>query len=87
MSELNENVEMELMVSPICTDDKGEKFAYVSFSEVSKVAEAKIPDCEFTKNQGFTEEELEGLRQYMIANLKELKKMAAQQSVFKAFMK
>lgn len=85
--ELDPNVEMELKISPICTDEKGEKYACVSFVEGKRLAEGRIPECTINKNQGFSVEEIEGLRQYLISNLAELKKMAAHQSVFSAFMK
>lgn len=87
MSTLNPDVEMELIVSPICTDDKGEKYACVTFKEGERIAEGRIPECTIGKNIGFSNEETEGLRQYLITNLAFLKKTAAQQSVFNAFMK
>ncbi|MGN0241430.1 MAG: hypothetical protein ACI4CS_07065 [Candidatus Weimeria sp.] len=80
--------EMKMTVSPICTDKTGKKkYAYVTFTDGKKYAEAKIPECEITTNDGFTDEELAGLRFYMKTNLSELKKIAARNNVFEALKK
>lgn len=80
--------EMKMTVSPICTDKSGKnKYAYVTFTDGKKYAEAKIPECEITKNDGFSEEELAGLHFYMRTNLTELKKIAAKNNVFEALKK
>lgn len=79
---------MKMTVSPVCTDKSGKKkFAYVTFTDGKKYAEGRIPDCEITKNQGFTEEETAGLHFYMKTNLSQLKKIAAQINVFEALKK
>ncbi|RRF94543.1 MAG: hypothetical protein DUD27_09330 [Lachnospiraceae bacterium] len=79
---------MKMTVSPICTDKTGrKKFAYVTFTDGSKYAEGRIPECKITKNDGFTDEEVAGLHFYMKANLKELKKIAAKNNVFEALKK
>jgi len=87
MSNLESSVEMNLMISHICTDEKGTKYACVSFTERDKVAEGRIPDCIITNNKGFSSDEINGLQQYLVANLAELKKLASKQNVFNAFMK
>lgn len=80
--------EMKMTVSPICTDKTGKKkYAYVTFTDVEKYAEAKIPDCEITENDGFSDEEIAGLRFYIKTNLPELKKIAAKNNVFEALKK
>lgn len=80
--------EMKMTVSPICTDKTGKKkYAYVTFTDGDKYAEAKIPDCEITKNDGFSDEEIAGLRFYIKTNLPELKKIAAKNNVFEALKK
>lgn len=77
---------LQMLVSPICVKDN-ERYAYVSFSDGSKSAEGKIPDCIIEKNEGFTEDEVMQLEDYMKANLVELKKMAASTNVFEAMKK
>ena len=47
---------LQMSVSPICEKD-GKKYAYIQFSDGTRLAEGKIPSCEIVKNQGFTESE------------------------------
>jgi hypothetical protein len=80
--------EMKMTVSPICTDKTGKKkYAYVTFTDGEKYAETRIPDCEITKNDGFSDEEIAGLMFYIKTNLPELKKIAAKNNVFEALKK
>ena len=67
---------MDMHISGV-TEKNNEKIAYVRFEEGELVAEGSIPDCKITKNQGFTDEEVRQLECYLIANLAELKRMAA----------
>ena len=76
---------VDMSVSPICIIDKKKK-AYVSFQADGSMAEGLIPDCKITKNKGFSDEEVGALEDYMRTNLSELKKMAANVNVMKAFM-
>lgn len=78
--------ELNMVVSPVCEKD-GKKMAFVSFSDSTRLAEGIIPECIINKNQGFSQEEVEGLERYMKANLTMLKKMAASVDVLSAFMK
>ena len=55
----------------------GQKIAYVRFSRGDDFAEGYIPDCIFTKVQGFTDDEVSMLTDYLRANLTGLKKRAA----------
>ena len=80
------STDMNMSVSPICVKD-GERFAYVSFQEGERLAEGKIPDCKIVSNKGFTAEEVAQLEEYMILELKNLKKMAAGINVLDAFLK
>lgn len=77
---------VNMSVSPICVKD-GEKYAFVSFTEGSRTAEGKIPDCRIISNKGFSQEEVEQLESYMQRELPQLKKMAAGIRLFDAFMK
>ena len=78
---------VEMTVSPICYTESGEKYAYVSFSDEVRTAEGKIPDCKIVKNEGFTEEEVKKLEEYMNENLSFLKQMASSLNIMNAFMK
>ena len=68
--------EVTLNLSGVVEKD-GQKIAYVRFSRGDDFAEGYIPDCIFTKVQGFTDDEVSMLSDYLKANLTELKKRAA----------
>jgi len=68
--------EVTLNLSGVVEKD-GQKIAYVRFSRGDDFAEGYIPDCIFTKVQGFTDDEVSMLTDYLKANLTELKKRAA----------
>lgn len=68
--------EVTLNLSGVVGKD-GQKIAYVRFSRGDDFAEGYIPDCIFTKVQGFTEDEVSMLTDYLRANLTDLKKRAA----------
>ena len=78
--------ELKMSVSPICEKD-GKRYAFVTFSDGTRLAEGKIPECEMISNRGFSEEEIEKLKEYMQKELPQLKKMAAGVNVFGALMK
>ena len=67
--------EVTLNLSGVVEKD-GQKIAYVRFSRGDDFAEGYIPDCIFTKVQGFTDDEVSMLTDYLRANLTELKKRA-----------
>lgn len=75
-----------MSVSPICVKD-GKRYAFVTFSDEKRSAEGKIPDCKMISNQGFSEEEVKKLEEYMQKELPKLKQMAAGIHVLDAFMK
>jgi len=77
---------VNMTVSPICVKD-GKKYAFVSFTDGTRIAEGKIPDCKIMSNKGFTEDEVSQLEAYMQKELEQLKKMAAGIRLFDAFMK
>lgn len=64
----------------------GEKYAFVSFTDGTKSAEGRIPQCKIISNSGFEEDELKQLEDYMDRELARLKKMAAGINVMRAFM-
>ncbi len=77
--------ELKMTVSPVVSKD-GKQLAYVSFSDDKRSAEGEIPECVITKNQGFSDDEVRKLEDYMRYNRTELKKMAASVNVMSAFM-
>ena len=77
--------ELNMSVSPICTKN-GKKYAFVSFTDGTRSAEGKIPDCKITANTGFDEDEVRRLEAYMNRELPQLKKMAAGIDIMKNFM-
>lgn len=79
--------ELNMSVSAICQTEKGDKFAYVTFSDGVREAEGVIPECKINKNNGFAEIEVKLLEDYMRENLAQLKKMAAGIDIFSAFKK
>lgn len=79
------NDELNMSVSPICVKD-GKKYAFVSFTDGTRTAEGKIPDCTITNNAGFSEDEVQQLEDYMKQELTQLKKMAAGIDVMKTFL-
>ena len=68
--------ELNMSVSPVCMKD-GEKCAYISFSDVIRSAEGRIPDCKIITNKGFSPEEVAQLENYMSMELASLKRIAA----------
>jgi hypothetical protein len=77
--------ELNMSVSAVCNNDKGEKYAFVTFTDGVRTAEGRIPDCKLLKNDGFAEIEVQQLEKYMSEHLSELKKMAAGIDIFSAF--
>lgn len=77
--------ELKMSVSPICTKG-GKKYAFVSFTDGTRTAEGKIPDCTIVSNNGFREEETRQLESYMKRELQQLKKMAAGINVMNNFL-
>lgn len=77
---------MNMSVSPICMRD-GQKCAYVTFEDGKRSAEGRIPDCKIMSSNGFTEEEVKRLEEYMQLELAKLKRMAAGIRLIDAFMK
>ena len=78
--------ELTMQVSGICDKD-GEKVAYVTFADGDRTAEGEIPKCVMLKREGFSDEEVRSLEDYMEQNLEMLKSMAAEVNPIKAMMK
>ncbi len=78
------NEELTMSVSSICLK-KGKKYAFVRFTDGKKSCEWKIPDVRLSFNEGFSKEEISGLKFYVKNNLDDLKRMAAKINLFEAF--
>ena len=79
--------ELNMSVSAVCQNDKGQKYAFVTFSDGVRDAEGRIPECKILNNNGFAAIEVSELEKYMREHLSELKKMAAGIYIFSAFTK
>ena len=77
--------EVKLDITGVVEKD-GKKVSHIRFTRGADYAEGYIPDCVFTKVQGFTDEEVEQLTDYLKANLTDLKKRAAAISPLNAFL-
>ena len=78
--------EFTMSVSPICVKD-GKKIAYVSFTDGTRSAEGKIPECVITSATGMNLAEVRMLEEYMKQELPRLKSMAAGIRIMDAFLK
>lgn len=61
---MNRDEEVKLTHSGILTKE-GRRYVSVRFERGSDIAEAMLPECRVTKNQGFTEEEVKSLENYL----------------------
>ena len=77
--------EVKLDITGVVEKD-GKKVSHIRFSRGTDYAEGYIPDCVFTRVQGFTDEEVDQLADYLKANLTDLKKRAAAISPLNAFL-
>lgn len=67
---------MQMFVSGIIMKD-GQKKACVRFEDGANFAEGYIPECKIVNQEGFMEDEIAQLENYMHENLAELKREAA----------
>lgn len=77
---------MNMLISGVSEKD-GKKVAYVSFEDGKRIAEGIIPDCNIIRNDGFADEEVEMLKEYLKDNLETIKREAAGINPIKAMMK
>lgn len=78
---------LKMSVSPICKNDNGDKYAFVSFTDGTKTIEVKIPDCKIVYNKGFDENASEEVMEYVLENIGKIKRMASETNVFSAMIK
>lgn len=55
---------------------EGKPFVSVRFERGSDVAEGSVPACRIVSSEGFTDEELSGLEQYLERNAREILRSA-----------
>lgn len=67
---------LNMIVSGVI-ERKGKKSACVRFEGQGVFAEGYIPDCKIEKSEGFSEEEIKTLEEYLTDNLETLKRHAA----------
>lgn len=68
---VNPDEEMKMTYTSVLTKD-GKPLISLAFERGSDICEAVVPDCKITKNSGFSDEEVEALEQYLIANKKQI---------------
>ena len=78
---------MNMLISGVTTTKDGKNQAHVRFDEGERFAEGIIPECRITKQNGFSNDEIRQLENYLRANLTSLKKEAAKINPIKAMMK
>lgn len=68
---LNPNEEMKMTYTSVLTKD-GKPYISLSFERGKDTCEAAVPDCIITKNNGFSNEEVEALEHYLRINKKQI---------------
>lgn len=77
--------EINMMVSGIIRK-KGEKFVHVSFQRGKDMAEYILPECKLKMSQGFTEEELKQLLDYVKGSQADIMEHARKVNPMKAML-
>ncbi|MCR5831613.1 MAG: hypothetical protein K6G67_05645 [Lachnospiraceae bacterium] len=79
------NSEIRMSVSGM-TRTKDNKAVYVLFQDEDKSAEISLPGCEVVSNKGFSEEEIEKLKDYVDNERDSIYDLAKQVNPMKAFL-
>jgi hypothetical protein len=79
------NSEIRMSVSGM-TRTKDNKAVYVLFQDEGKSAEISLPGCEVVSNKGFSEEEIEKLKDYVDNERDSIYDLAKQVNPMKAFL-
>ncbi len=80
------NKDITMSVSAM-TRGKDSKAVYVFFQDGTRSAELSLPECIVVKNDGFDEEEIQKLRDYVDGQRETIYDMAKQVNPVKALMK
>lgn len=81
---MNEKIEME--ISPITHDNAGKPQVFILFKDGAKSAEGRIPGCSIISNEGFSDEDIKILEQYLKAEKAAILTQAKKLDVMKAFL-
>lgn len=68
---LNPNEEMKMTYTSVVTKDNKPMIS-LKFERGNDSCEGSVPDCVITKNDGFSDEEVEGLEYYLRVNKKDI---------------
>lgn len=68
---------LNMLISGVIEKD-GKKKACVRFEAGDLFAEGFVPDCKIEKQNGFTDEEIEKLEEYLRDNLETIKRKASE---------
>ncbi|MDO4965845.1 MAG: hypothetical protein Q4E51_03980 [Lachnospiraceae bacterium] len=68
---LNPNEEMKMTYTSVVTKDNKPMIS-IKFERGNDICEGSVPECVISKNDGFTDEEIEGLEHYLRMNKKEI---------------
>ncbi len=79
------NAQVTMNVSSLMRHD-GEKAVYVLFRDAKKQAEFLLPEEKVLRNEGFTEEELRQLKEYVANEKDTIMRVAASVNPMKAFL-
>ena len=80
------NKDIKMSVSSM-TRNKDRKAVYVFFQDGEKTAEFTLPGCELVKNNGFTDDDIRQLKDYIDNEQDTIFAMAKQVNPLKAMMK
>ena len=78
--------ELNLVISPITHDKDGRAQVFVRFSDGDRYAEGRLPGPVILSSEGFSDEELEALKEYMRAEKAMILSAAKKNNVMKAFL-
>lgn len=68
---LNPNEEMKMTYTSVVTKDN-KPLISLSFERGTDICEGTVPECIITKNNGFSDEEIEALEQYLRLNKRDI---------------
>ena len=84
--ELHVNRDIRMNVSSM-TRNKDKKAVYVLFQDGEKTVEFTLPGCELVKNNGFSDDDIRRLKEYIDNEQDTIFAMAKQVNPIKAMMK
>ena len=79
---MEQQQEVKMTYSKVIAKE-GKRYVSVSFESGKDLAEGSIPACKIQRNQGFSDEEICRLEDYLVANCDKIMDMAKQISSIK----